>query len=119
MRVLGQPETPTQEAHGALPSEARCLRIVVARTVRLEEPMPNTWVGIERQLPPGGSQAGLRRLHLLVGLAIVVFGVVPEISGARDKPLPIPHDQATPQPSLRARAGSRLWGSEQVLEVGP
>src|SRR5215211_243556 len=83
MRVLGQPGTPTQEANGALPSEVSCLRIVVVRTVRLEEPMPNTWVGIERHFPPDGPQGGLIRLYLLRGLPIVVFGVVPKIRGAR------------------------------------
>lgn len=38
----------------------------------------------------------------------------------QDRPIPIPHEQVTTQPSLIARMveGLRLTGSEQVLEIG-
>jgi protein-L-isoaspartate(D-aspartate) O-methyltransferase len=41
-------------------------------------------------------------------------------SAYQDRPIPIPHDQVTTQPSLSARmiAALRLTGIEQVLEVG-
>jgi protein-L-isoaspartate(D-aspartate) O-methyltransferase len=48
--------------------------------------------------------------------------VPPDLAGQAymDRPLPIPHEQVTTQPSLSAKMLEALWlsGSERVLEVG-
>jgi hypothetical protein len=72
-----------QETHGALPGEARRLRVVVCGTVLLEKPVPDARVGIERHLPSCGPQGGLRPPHLLGWLPLVHFGVVTQVSGTR------------------------------------
>jgi protein-L-isoaspartate(D-aspartate) O-methyltransferase len=70
------------------------------------------------------TDEGVRDPRLLEALrAIPRAGFVPaNLAGQayQDKPLPIPHDQVTTQPSLVARMveALELTGSEHVLEVG-
>jgi protein-L-isoaspartate(D-aspartate) O-methyltransferase len=68
--------------------------------------------------------AGVRDARLIDALrAVPRAGFVPPelVEGAYlDRPLPIPHDQVTTQPSLTAKMieALELTGSERVLEVG-
>jgi protein-L-isoaspartate(D-aspartate) O-methyltransferase len=68
--------------------------------------------------------AGVRDARLIDALrAVPRAGFVPSelVEGAYlDRPLPIPHDQVTTQPSLTAKMieALELTGSERVLEVG-
>jgi protein-L-isoaspartate(D-aspartate) O-methyltransferase len=68
--------------------------------------------------------AGVRDASLIDALrAVPRAGFVPSelVEGAYlDRPLPIPHDQVTTQPSLTAKMieALELTGSERVLEVG-
>src|ERR687889_1952848 len=70
------------------------------------------------------TEEGVRDPRLLEALrAVPRAGFVPaNLAGQayEDKPLPIPHDQVTTQPSLVARMVDALGlaGSERVLEVG-
>jgi protein-L-isoaspartate(D-aspartate) O-methyltransferase len=100
----------------------------VERAVRPDEDLPlhppHTGGVPEHPLAAAAALAGVSDPRVLDAVASVprTDFVPPELAAEaeRDKPLPIPHEQVTTQPSLVAAMveALALTGSERVLEIG-
>src|SRR6266571_649448 len=71
-------EVIAQEATGALPRKSGGSSVIL-RTIRLEEPVPGSRVGVKGDFPAGSTHIGLHLANTFEWFPLVIFSVMPKV----------------------------------------